>query len=240
MNVMVLLREKLKYWKLVAVIAILGTIISACGGNNQPTPDVVATKTPAEVSTATASPTNAPAASTPTASPTSIKPTNSPVPSPAVQTTPTVTLSPTAPVKPETGSKIAEDGDAIAVHYTGTLDNGDVFDTSKDGDPPLEFVLGSGQMIPGFDKAVKGMAVGEIKTVRLLPNEAYGEIDDDLILEMPLEGAPDGLKVGDSVRLTNGMPVTIVEITDESVMIDANHRLAGQALTFEIEIMSID
>ncbi|MCH9011388.1 MAG: FKBP-type peptidyl-prolyl cis-trans isomerase, partial [Chloroflexi bacterium] len=80
-------------------------------------------------------------------------------------------------------------------HYTGTLDNGDVFDTSRDGDPPLEFVLGGGQMIPGFEKAVRGMAIGEIKTVHLSPNDAYGEHDDDLILEMPLEGAPVGLHV---------------------------------------------
>ena len=223
---MSLLCDQLRHWKLIATLAVLGTVISACGGGStdeassptdlpvQPIPnvDVVATQTPAEKPTVIATPTNTPV--------------SSPIPKDEV--------------KPDSAEKIAEVGDAIAVHYTGTLDNGDVFDTSRDGDPPLEFVLGGGQMIPGFEKAVRGMVIGEIKTVHLSPNDAYGEHDDDLILEMPLEVAPVGLQVGDSLRLANGMPVTIVEITNESVVIDANHRLAGQALTFEIEIMSIN
>ena len=227
--------DELRHWKLIATLAVLVTVISACGGGRtdevgsptdlpvQPIPnaDVVATQTPAEKPTVVTIPTN------------------TPVFSPTVQATPIITLS-QVEVKPDTDEKIAEVGDAIAVHYTGTLDNGDVFDTSRDGDPPLEFMLGSGQMIPGFEKAVRGMAIGEIKKIRLSPNDAYGELDDDLILEMPREGAPVGLQVGDSVRLANGMPVTIIEITNESVVIDANHRLAGQALTFEIEIMSIN
>ena len=115
-----------------------------------------------------------------------------------------------------------------------------MFDTSKDGDPPLEFVLGAGQMIPGFEEAVRGMAVGDIRTVRLSPSEAYGERDDGLVIALPRGGAPEGLKAGESVRMGNGRTVTIVEITDETVVIDANHPLAGQALTFEIEIVSIN
>lgn len=225
---MLLLCKKLSPWKLIATLAVIGMVIAACGGGG---------------SEEASSPTAVPAKPTPTAPAFNINPTNTPVASPTAQAIPTVTLIPAVTVESETGNatgKIAVDGDAIAVHYTGTLDNGDVFDTSLDGDPPLEFVLGGGQMIPGFEEAVKGMAVGEMKTVRLSPDEAYGEREDDLIVELPKEGAPDGLKVGDSVRLSNGMPVTIIEISEEVVVIDANHRLAGQALTFEIEIISIN
>ncbi len=126
----------------------------------------------------------------------------------------------------------------MAVHYHGTLDDGSVFDSSLQRDP-LEFVIGSGQLIEGFDGAVRGLAVGESVTVRLEPEEAYGQPDPNLIVVLPFDESLAGIAVGDQAQLSNGMVVTITEVTDETVTVDANHRLAGQALTFEIELVEI-
>ena len=131
------------------------------------------------------------------------------------------------------------DGDKVAVHYTGTLESGEEFDSSRDREP-LSFVLGAGQMIPGFDTAVNGMWVGESKTVRLEPAEAYGERRDDLIIELPIDQLSDGQGEGDSVLFQSGAQGIILEITDEVFRVDVNHRLAGQALTFQIELVSIE
>ncbi len=125
----------------------------------------------------------------------------------------------------------------MAVHYTGSLDSGEEFDSSRERGP-LGFVLGSGQMISGFDAAVHGLKVGDSVTVRLEPAEAYGERDDDRILEFPIAQLPEGLTEGDDV-IWNGRPVVILEVTSEVFRIDTNHSLAGQALTFEIELISI-
>ncbi len=153
-------------------------------------------------------------------------------PSPPVRDeTPTATPSPASP-------RIARDGDTVSVHYRGTLDNGEMFDTSR-GSTPLSFTVGAGQMISGFDAAVRGMALGETKTVRLEPKDAYGERSDDLIIDVPRDVAPTGVAVGDKVRLNSGAPAVVVEVTDEYVRVDANFELAGQALTFEIELVSI-
>ena len=138
------------------------------------------------------------------------------------------------------GKAIAKEGDRVSVHYRGTLDSGEVFDSSYDRGAPIFFVVGGGQMISGFDNAVPGMAIGEKKTVRLEPDEAYGERRDDLIFDVPLSQAPPGLSVGDSVPLSSGGQAVVLEITDEIVRVDANHRLAGQTLTFEIELVAID
>ncbi len=132
-------------------------------------------------------------------------------------------------------ARTATDGDAVAVHYTGTLDDGSQFDSSA-GRDPLEFVVGSGQVISGFDQAVRGLAVGESRTVRMEPADAYGERRDDMIVTVPADQAPPGLTVGDQVQ-AGGMPATIVAIDDISVTIDANHRLAGEALTFDVELV---
>lgn len=126
----------------------------------------------------------------------------------------------------------------MGVHYHGTLDDGSVFDSSRERDP-LEFVIGSGQLIEGFDMAVRGLAVGESVTVRLEPEEAYGQPDPNLIVVLPFDESLAGITVGDQAQLSNGMVVTITEVTDETVTVDANHRLAGQALTFEIELVEI-
>lgn len=140
----------------------------------------------------------------------------------------------------ETDSEqVASDGDTVAVHYRGTLDDGTEFDSSA-GRDPLPFVVGSGQVIAGFDDAVRGLAVGESRTVRIEPEDAYGEYTEEAIIDFPADSAPEGLQVGDAVSFANGGQGTVLEITDEFVKIDANHPLAGQALTFEIELVSID
>jgi FKBP-type peptidyl-prolyl cis-trans isomerase 2 len=133
----------------------------------------------------------------------------------------------------------ASDGDTVGVFYRGTLDDGTEFD-SNIGGQPLVFVLGEGSLIDGFENAVRGMAVGETVTVRLQPAEAYGERDESRILELPAEGAPEGLIVGQRVQFGSGGAGTILEITEDFITVDTNHQLAGQALTFEITIESID
>jgi FKBP-type peptidyl-prolyl cis-trans isomerase 2 len=139
---------------------------------------------------------------------------------------------------------VAENGDVVQVDYTGKLADGTVFDSSI-GREPLEFTLGAGQVIPGFDKAVLGMKVGEKKTVTIPADEAYGPHRDDLILEVPREKLPSdmtpevGLQLG--LRQSDGRTsvVTITSVSDNVVTIDANHPLAGKDLTFEIELVKI-
>ncbi|NNC39297.1 MAG: peptidylprolyl isomerase [Acidimicrobiia bacterium] len=129
-------------------------------------------------------------------------------------------------------------GDRVMVHYTGTLDDGSEFDSSQ-GRDPLEFEVGAAQVIPGFEKAVEVLSVGESTTFRLEPGDAYGEARDDLVFEVPQANAPDGLTVGDSVQLATGQPATVLAVSEQTVKIDANHPLAGQALTFSVELMSV-
>jgi peptidylprolyl isomerase len=140
--------------------------------------------------------------------------------------------------EPGGGERVAQDGDSVLVHYHGTLDDRSVFDSSRERDP-LRFVVGAGGVIAGFDNAVRGLAVGDAVIVRMEPAEAYGERDESMILEFPRSDAPEGLSVGDQVSVS-GRPTTVLEITDEIVRIDANHALAGQALTFEIELVAIE
>jgi peptidylprolyl isomerase len=132
-----------------------------------------------------------------------------------------------------------QDGDLVAVHYTGTLDNGEQFDSSE-GRDPLEFVVGSGQVIGGFDDAVRELTVGESVTVRIPPEEAYGVTDPELIIDFPIEDVPEEFRVvGIDVLVGGGQPATVIAVTEDTVTIDANHRLANEALTFEIELVSI-
>ena len=133
----------------------------------------------------------------------------------------------------------AADGDTVGVFYTGTLDDGSQFDSNVGGEP-LVFVVGEGQVIDGFDSAVLGMAIADTKTVRLEPSEAYGEPNPELIIDLPSEGAPPDLAVGDQVMLSDGSRVTILVIGEDTITVDANHPLAGEALTFEITIESIE
>ncbi len=133
---------------------------------------------------------------------------------------------------------VAMNGDSVTVHYRGTLASGEEFDSSRDRGP-ITFFVGSGQMIAGFNEAVHGMSEGEKVTIHLEPDQAYGEYQDDLIFEIPIAQALEGLVPGDSVQFSNGAPGVVLEITDEVVRVDANHPLAGESLTFEIELISI-
>ena len=138
----------------------------------------------------------------------------------------------------------AKAGDTVKIHYTGTLADGSKFDSSE-GRDPLEFTLGSGQVIPGFDKAVTGMTVGEAQTVEIPSEDAYGPHDPNGRQSFPRDKVPDGtpLDIGTRLQLSGpeGQPimVTVAEVTDEHVVLDANHPLAGQDLTFEIELVEI-
>ena len=137
------------------------------------------------------------------------------------------------------GGFIAQDGDLVEVHYIGTLDDGSQFDASRERGAPLAFTVGTGQVIPGFDEAVRGRKVGDVHTVRIEAADAYGEWSEDNIVEVPFNPDQGDIEVGDQVFLNNGLQATILEITEEYVKLDANHRLAGEALTFEIEVVSI-
>ena len=137
-----------------------------------------------------------------------------------------------------------KEGDVVRVHYTGKLTNGDQFDSSE-GRDPLEFTVGAGQMIKGFDDAMPGMSVGEKKTINILPGDAYGEKDDQAIIEFPKANIPPDMKLepGMQLQLRNEsgqpFPVTVAEIKDDVVVLDANHMLAGKELVFDIELMEI-
>ena len=128
-------------------------------------------------------------------------------------------------------------GDHVSVHYTGTLDNGTIFDSSE-GKAPLEFDVGAGQMIKGFDDAVVGMKVGEEKTVKIKAADAYGETDPKNIIDVPKQNVPPTVKVGDTLN-AGGQPVKVIRVTNSTVTIDANHPLAGKDLTFKIKLVKI-
>jgi FKBP-type peptidyl-prolyl cis-trans isomerase 2 len=129
-------------------------------------------------------------------------------------------------------------GDTVHVHYTGRLDDGTEFDSSR-GRDPLSFTLGAGQVIAGFDKAVADLEVGDTATVRLEPDDAYGERNDDLLVRIDRPAEPADLAEGMQVQLSNGMTAMIAELTDETVLLDGNHPLAGEALTFDLELVEV-
>jgi peptidylprolyl isomerase len=139
---------------------------------------------------------------------------------------------------------IAKSGDAVKVHYKGTLDDGEIFDQSH-GRDPLEFTVGSGMVIVGFDVAVTGMAIGDTKTVTFPPEEAYGPVLDEMVQAVDRSNMPDHLELAIGVQLQAGAPgqeptiVTVVALDEETVTLDGNHALAGKALTFELELVSI-
>jgi len=140
-------------------------------------------------------------------------------------------------------SKVKQ-GDTVHVHYTGTLEDGTVFDSS-DGRDPLEFTMGEGKVIPGFEKAVEGLAVGETTNAILPPEEAYGPRADELIMTVPREQLPDGMspEVGQQLEMQTQdgqrVPVTVTSVSEDALKIDANHPLAGKALHFELELVKI-
>jgi peptidylprolyl isomerase len=138
----------------------------------------------------------------------------------------------------------AKPGDIVKIHYTGTLDDGTQFDSSS-GREPLEFEIGSGKVIPGFEKAVEGMAVGENKSVNIPPEEAYGPRHDQMIQDVPRTALPDDLEPVEGMALQaqgqDGQVInlTVTAVQDESITVDGNHPLAGQALNFDIELIDI-
>jgi peptidylprolyl isomerase len=138
----------------------------------------------------------------------------------------------------------AKAGDNVRVHYTGKLDDGTQFDSST-GREPLEFALGSGQVIPGLDKAVEGMAVGENKSVRIPVEEAYGPRQEQLIQEVPKSALPDDIDPSVGMPLQAQGPegqvmrLVVTAVAEESFTVDGNHPLAGQALNFDIELVKI-
>jgi len=138
----------------------------------------------------------------------------------------------------------AKSGDTVSIHYTGRLEDGTVFDTSENRDP-LEFTLGEGNVIPGFENAVQGMEEGESKTAKIPSDDAYGQRRDDLVLSVSKEQLPSDLdpEVGQRLQMQAGdgqtFQVVISEVEEASVEVDANHPLAGEDLTFDIELVEI-
>ncbi len=136
-------------------------------------------------------------------------------------------------------------GNKVKIHYTGTFDDGEVFDSSRNVEP-LEFEVGAGQVIPGFDNAVLGMAVGETKKVRLLEDEAYGPYNPEMVFEADPSQFEEGmtLEVGQQfqTQMEDGTPLllTVKEIEGEKITLDANHPMAGKVLNFDLEVVSID
>lgn len=135
-------------------------------------------------------------------------------------------------------------GDTIKVHYHGKLTNGSTFDSSE-GREPLEFEVGSGAVIPGFDNGVTGMSIGEKKTIHIPAEEAYGAKQDDMFMEFPIDRFPSDMKpeVGMQLNMSNGsgqnFPVVIAELKDDLVVLDANHPLSGEDLVFDLELVEI-
>ncbi|MDZ7710623.1 MAG: peptidylprolyl isomerase [Roseovarius sp.] len=138
-----------------------------------------------------------------------------------------------------------KEGDTVRIHYTGTLADGETFDSSQ-GRDPLEFTVGSGQIIPGLEAALPGMAVGEKKTVEVPAADAYGDADPEAKQSVPRADIPEDIPLDIGTRLQvqtpqgQVMPVTVAEVSEEQVILDANHPLAGQDLTFAIELVEID
>jgi len=139
---------------------------------------------------------------------------------------------------------LAKQGDKVQVHYTGKLDDGTVFDTSQQRDP-IEFVIGQRQVIPGFEEAVVGMTPGDSKSATIPADQAYGPRRDEMVAEIGRDQLPEQIEpaVGLSLELhqANGqvIPTRIVEVSDSSVKVDANHPLAGRDLTFDLELVAI-
>jgi len=142
------------------------------------------------------------------------------------------------------GLAMAKDGNTVKVHYTGKLDDGTIFDTSVEREP-LEFTIGASQMIPGFEGAVRGMQVGQMKTVTIPTEEAYGPYNEDMVLLIELDKLPENLNpvVGQRLQIQqedgNTAVVVVTDISDTIITLDANHPLAGKALTFEIELVEM-
>ena len=135
-------------------------------------------------------------------------------------------------------------GDTVKVHYHGKLTNGTTFDSSA-GREPLEFEVGSGMVIPGFDEGVTGMVIGDKKTIHIPADQAYGPKEEHMIMEFPRDRFPADMvpEVGMQLNMSNGsgqnFPVVITEVRETAVVLDANHPLAGEDLIFDLELVAI-
>jgi peptidylprolyl isomerase len=133
-------------------------------------------------------------------------------------------------------------GSTVKVHYTGKYTNGDVFDTSS-GKDPLQFQIGSGQIIPGFESALIGKNIGDSLTVNIQPENAYGQINEELLVKVPHNKMPGPVEIGQTLQAVadNNQPVQVIvkEVTEEYVLIDGNHPLAGEELVFDIEVVEV-
>ncbi|GAB3566833.1 peptidylprolyl isomerase [Spirosoma luteolum] len=139
----------------------------------------------------------------------------------------------------------AKSGDTVQVHYTGTLTDGTVFDSSA-GRTPLEFIVGSGQVIKGFDDGVEGMSEGEKKTINIPVEDAYGPANEEMIFTLNRSDIPDDIPLEKGMTLNmhedgnpRAIPVIVRDLTDTNVTLDANHPLAGQDLVFEVELVGV-
>ncbi len=137
-----------------------------------------------------------------------------------------------------------KNGDNVSVHYTGKLEDGTVFDTSlAEGREPLTVTLGQGQLIPGFENGLIDMTAGEMKTIEIEPENAYGDIKPQMMSEIPLSQVPEGVKAGDMLQGQNQFgPVNVVvtEVKESTVVLDMNHPLAGKKLIFDLEVVSVN
>ncbi len=138
----------------------------------------------------------------------------------------------------------SKNGDTVKIHYTGTLENGEEFDSSKDREP-LEFVIGEGNVIPGFENGVIGMEEGDSKNITIPPEEAYGTKNNELIVEVNRSDFPENITPSLGLQLQmmqqNGNPINVIvtALDDNNVTVDANHPLAGQTLIFDIKLVEI-
>ncbi|MFC1969420.1 FKBP-type peptidyl-prolyl cis-trans isomerase [Chloroflexota bacterium] len=194
-----------------------------------------------------------PGTAPPTEAPPTSPPAEQPMPPKKPEPTPTPTPTPTPPPASAPAPKPAlvplppsfvSDGSVVKVHYTGTLEDGTVFDTSV-GREPLEFTMGTGAMIPGFENAVRSMKLGQKKTVTIPSDEAYGPHRDDMVLVIERDKIPEDLnpEVGQQLQMQNSggrtVLVMVTEVSGTTITIDANHAFAGKDLTFEIELVEI-
>ena len=136
-----------------------------------------------------------------------------------------------------------KNGDKVKVHYTGTLDDGTVFDSSN-GKEPLEFTIGNNEVIAGFENAIKDLELNQEKTIKIMPEEAYGNKNEQLIITVPRERFPPQIEVGGRLVLKGPegqhIPAVVSEVNSDGVMIDLNHPLAGKDLTFKVKVVGVN
>lgn len=134
-------------------------------------------------------------------------------------------------------------GSKVKIHYTGTLNDGTVFDSSE-GRQPLKFTIGENQVIPGFENGIKDMKLNQEKTIKVKPNDAYGEVNNQLIVSVPRDRFPPNIEAGGRLVLKGPegqrIPAFVSEVRDDVVVIDLNHPLAGKELNFKVKIVAIN